>query len=130
MLIQTVIFFVHWEQLKRYLKILNPKTDKDSKGTHWYTKVKLFYHDFVKASQDFFLQGQNISVDEQLIPFKGRSKHAMLIPIKQAGKGFKIYNLCYQNYMINFMFSSKAAKVNGLNRMPGFIDSYFMVIQL
>lgn len=33
MSIQTAMSLVRWEQLKRYLKISNPKTDKDSKCT-------------------------------------------------------------------------------------------------
>lgn len=32
--------------------------------------------------------------------------------------------------MISFMFSSKAAKISGLKRVPGFTDSSSMVIQL
>lgn len=56
------------------------------------------------------------------------NKHAMLIPSKQAGKGFQIYSLCYQNYMISFMFSSKAIKISSLKRVPRFIDFSSMVI--
>lgn len=74
------------------------------------------------------MPGRDVSVDKQLILFKGCSKHAMLIPTKQAGKGFQIYSLRYQNYMISFMFSSKAIKISSLKRVPRFIDFSSMVI--
>lgn len=89
MFIQSAMFLIRWEQLKRYLKISNPNTEKDSKVIHWYTKVEPLYSDFVKASQSYFVPGLDVSMDEQLILFKGRSKHSMLIPTKQAGKGLR-----------------------------------------
>lgn len=52
--IQTAMSLVRWEPLKRYLKILNSETDKDFKGTHWYTKVKHLYCDFVKLAETVF----------------------------------------------------------------------------
>ena len=54
----------------------------------------------------------------------------MFIPIKQTSKSFKIYSLCYQNYMINFIFSSKVGKIADLKRIPGFTNFFSMVIQL
>ncbi len=95
--IQSAMSLIRWEQLRRYLKISNPSKDNDSKWINWYAKVELLYSDFVKASRAHLMPGRDVSVDEQLILFKGRSKHTMLIPTKRAEKGFKIYSLCYQN---------------------------------
>lgn len=63
----------HWHQIKRYLKVSNPLTDLDSAGPQWYTKLKPLYTDIVAVSHQFPIPGRNVSVDEQLILFKGRS---------------------------------------------------------
>ena len=128
--IHSVISLVRWQQIKRYLKISDPRSERDSKGPDWYAKVEPIYSDFLKASQRYYLPGRDVSIDEQLVLFKGRSRHSMLIPSKQAGKGLKIYSLCHDNYMINFMFSSRASKISGLKRLPGFTDSSSMVAQI
>ena len=57
----------------------------------WYSHIR-------KTSRDLLTPGREISVDEQLILFKGRSAHTMQIGSKEAGIGFKIYSLCAENY--------------------------------
>ena len=119
-----------WEQIKRYLKISNPTTDLDSTGPNWYAKVEPLYSEFVRSSLLFLIPGRDVSVDEQLILFKGRSKHAMNMVSKAAGYGFKIYSLCVENYLYNFLFTSKKSKISLLERTKGFSDSSSVVIQL
>ncbi len=128
--IQSAMSLIRLEQLKRYLKNFNPSTDKDFKGIDWYAKVELLYSDFVKASRAHLMPGRDVSLDEQLILFKGCSKYTILIPTKRTEKDFKIYSLCYENYMINFMFSSKASNISGLKKLSGFTDSSSIVIKL
>ena len=84
----------------------------------------------MKANQDFLLPRRNILVNKQLIKFKNHSKYVILILTKWTNKDFKIYSLYFQNYMINFMFSSKAVKISGLKRVLRFTDFFSMVIQL
>lgn len=55
--------------------------------------------DFVKASiASLDLEG-NVSVDKQLILFKGQSWPTMQIGTKAAGVSFKIYSLMYSLYI-------------------------------
>ena len=119
-----------WEQIKRFLKISNPTRDVDSFGPGWYTKVEPLYSDFVKSSRTYLVPGRDVSVDEQLILFKGRSRHSMSIGTKAAGYGFKIYSLCVENYLYNFLFSSKVSKISLLERTKGLSDSSSVVLQL
>lgn len=126
--IHSAMSLLRWQQIKRYLKISDPRSERDSKGPDWYAKLEPIYSDFLKASQRYYLPGRDVSIDEQLVVFKGRSRHSMLIPSKRAGKGFKIYSLCHDNYVI--MFSSRASKISGLKRLPGFTDSSTMVAQI
>ena len=88
--IHYAMSLVRWHQIRRYLKISNPTTDLDSKGSDCYTKVEPLYSNFVAASQSYLKPGRHVSVDEQLIIFKVRSRHSMQIGTKAAGVGFKI----------------------------------------
>ena len=54
----------------------------------------------------------------------------MLIPLKRAKKRFKIYSLYHDNYIINFMFSSRASKISGLKQLPVFTNFSSMVVQI
>ena len=108
-----------WHQLKRYLKISNLITDLDFSGPQWYTKLKPLYSDFINSSQTYMVPGRDVSVNEQLILFKGCSRHTMNMGTKAASHGFKIYSLCVQNYLYNFLFTSKASKISLLEKMKG-----------
>ena len=72
--ILTAMSMDRWHQLKRYLKISNLITDLDSSGLQWYTKLKPLYSDFINSSQTYMVSGRDVSVNEQLILFKGRSR--------------------------------------------------------
>lgn len=65
-----------------------------------------------------------------MVLFKDQSRYTMLFISKQAEKRFKIYSLCHDNYMINFTFSSWAFKINGLNQLPRFINSFAIIAQI
>ena len=79
-----------------------------------------------------------ISIDEQLVLFKGRSRHTLQITRKSAHEGFKIYSLCQDNYLLSFMFTSKSSRISELKivRQLGFLPkdklspSALLVIQL
>ena len=105
-----------WEQLKRFLKISNPDDDEiiDSRGPDWWKKLEPLATDFRKASKKYWIPGSHVSVDEQLILFRGRSCHTMQIATKAAGVGFKSYSLCQENYLFDFLFTSKVSR-KGLN---------------
>lgn len=77
-----------------------------------------------------FKLGKNISVDEQLILFKGRSRHSMQISTKAAGVGFKIYSLWTGNYPYNFLFASRVAKISKLKKKPGLTDFSSIVYRI
>ena len=81
-----------FEQLKRYLKACSPKNEsKDlGSGSDFWRKLECVVQHFRAASQTYVIPGSDVTIDEVLQKFKGRSKHTMQINAKQAGKGFKI----------------------------------------
>jgi Transposase IS4 len=74
---------------------------------------------------------QNLSIDEQLIKFKGRSKHTIQMNSKAAGEGYKIYSLCCSNgYLVDFKSSSAVEKIAELEHYEGFTPSESIVLDL
>jgi hypothetical protein len=43
--------------------------------------------------------GQNVSFDEMMVPFSGRSKHTLKMKNKPILEGFKIWALCDHGYL-------------------------------
>ena len=101
-----------WEQIKRLLKISNPYEDEkiDTRGPDWWKKLEPLATNFRTASKKYWIPGSHLSVDEQLILFRGRSCHTMQIATKAASVGFKIYSLCQENYLFDFLFTSKVSQ--------------------
>ncbi len=46
-------------------------------------------------------------IDEQLIKYRKRFVHTMQLVCKTTEMNFKLYNLCQNNYLIDFLFISK-----------------------
>lgn len=98
---------VRFEQIKRFFKMSDPLNDADSMGPDWWKKLEPYATDFQKASMQYYLPGNHISIDEQLVLFRGRSRHTTQLHVKEAGQGFKIYTLCAGNYLLATLFTSK-----------------------
>ncbi len=118
-----------FQQISRYLKINRPGPLSDDQ---WYKKVEPLATHFRKATtSNVYELPQNLSIDEQLVKFKGRSKHTIQMNSKAAGEGYKIYSLCCSNgYLIDFKFSSATEKVAELEQYPGFSQSEAVVLTL
>jgi Transposase IS4 len=123
------ISLCRFQQITRYLKINRPG---DLSDDQWYKKVEPVATEFRKATtEEMYQLPQNLSIDEQLIKFKGRSKHTIQMNSKAAGEGYKIYSLCYSNgYMVDFKFSSAVEKVAELEHYDGFSSSESVVLDL
>jgi hypothetical protein len=82
-----------FEEISRYLHFVDSQTlpARGEDGHHRLQKVK----NVVDAVKEKFLlvykPSQNISVDEAMIPFKGRSSMKQYIPKKPIKRGFKIW---------------------------------------
>ena len=103
---------VRFEEIKRYLKISNPQTEGDPKTTHWIDKIKSILSNFLMASRRHLTPGRDVAIDEQLVGFRGRSRHTLTIASKEAGTGFKCYCLCSSNYLLSLRFTSKTVKIS------------------
>lgn len=98
---------VRWQQIKWFLKISDHTEQLNSQGPDWWKKLEPLASDFRKAAKKFWISRSHLSIDEQLILFRGRCRHTIQIASKTAGIGFKLYSLCQENYLIDFLFTSK-----------------------
>jgi hypothetical protein len=57
----------------------------------------------------YVVLGQNVSFDEMMVPFTGRSKHTIKMKNKPIKEGFKIWALCDHGYTWDFRFYSRVA---------------------
>jgi hypothetical protein len=98
-----------WKQIKRYLKIFNSLENEklNTRDSDWWKKLQSLTSDFRRTSKAYWLSESHVSVDEQLVKFKRRSRHTMQIASKATEVKFKLYNLCQQNYLYNFLFIFK-----------------------
>jgi hypothetical protein len=108
-LIFNVMSRTRWKQIKRYLKISNSLENRnlDTRDSDWWKKLESLTSEFRRASKRHWLSDSHVSVDEQLIKFRERSCHTMQIVSKTARVEFKLYSLCQENYLYDFLLISK-----------------------
>ena len=76
-------------------------------------KIKLYLEKLAKNFQRYYELGENITIDECLVHFKGRNSMKFYIPMKPHKWGFKIHLLCDSDthYLYNMLFDpGKAGK--------------------
>lgn len=122
--VQEAMALKRFNQIKGFLKINNGREEPPNVGKepNWWKKLEPLASDIQTASWEYYQPGSNISIDEQLIKFDGCCRHTMEISSKIAGKRFKVYSLCQDNYLLSFLFASKVTKVSQLKtaRQLGF----------
>jgi hypothetical protein len=108
-----------WKQIKRFLKIFNLVENEkiDTRDFHWWKKLESLITDFRIVSKKYWTSDNHLSIDEQLIDFRERFVHTMMLICKIAKVNFKLYSLCQKNYLIDFLFTSKIWSQNMKNRV-------------
>ena len=98
--IQNVMPEVRFQQIKRFLKLNDGRAEPPNlgKGPDWWKKLEPLATDIRKASLRYYQSSHQVSIDEQLIGFKGRSRHTMTINNKTEKRGIKVYSLCDGKY--------------------------------
>ena len=95
-----------FDELRRYLHFVNNDT-LHPRGTPEYNrlgKVQPAIDSFQEAFQSVYNPSQNVSVDEAMIPFKGRSTLKQYMPLKPVKRGIKVWALAdaTNGYICNF----------------------------
>jgi hypothetical protein len=73
----------------------------------WMKKLKSLITDFRTISKKFWTSDYHVLIDEQLIEYRERSIHTMQLVFKATEVSFKLYSLCQDNYLIDYLFIFK-----------------------
>jgi hypothetical protein len=107
--LQQYITRQRFQQISRYLKINDP--NEDLTGLHDYHKIEPLISSFRQACQSIIHLSESVSIDENLLAARTRSKDLIQIDNKAAGKGYKVYTLCCGSYLYDWIYTLKRAKV-------------------
>jgi hypothetical protein len=67
--------------------------------TPWYIKLEPLASLLRTKFQAYVILGQNVSFDEMMVPFSGRSRHTLKMKNKPISEGFKVWALCDHGYL-------------------------------
>ncbi|KAF4343858.1 hypothetical protein FBEOM_2191 [Fusarium beomiforme] len=95
--------------LKRRLRLDDP--DSIEYGVpHPFSKVNEWSDIIQTAATELFIPGTNISVDEGIIGFEGKSIHKITIPNKPTDTGLKIWQLSQRGYLLRWTWHVPGSK--------------------
>jgi hypothetical protein len=104
-----------FEQIKRFFHISDPS--EVVQQDLWYHKVEPLASYILNKCKEFYIPSSNLSVDEMIVRFSGRSPHTYRIKNKPTPEGYKILALCDNSgYTYSFMFTSRI-KENPLEKV-------------
>jgi Transposase IS4 len=100
--------FYRFEQIKRYFHISPPpSTTARTPSSQWHLKLEPLASMLRTKFQTYVILSQNVSFDEMMVPFSGRSTHTLKMPNKPIKEGFKLWALCDRGYLWDFLFYSR-----------------------
>jgi Transposase IS4 len=100
------ITFFRFEQIKQYFHVSPSPTSTSLFIASWHTKLSPLSDLLRTKFKAYVVLSQNISFDEMMVPFAGRSKHMLKMKNKPIKEGFKIWALCNHGYLWDFLFYS------------------------
>jgi hypothetical protein len=100
--------YYRFQQIKRYFHVSAPDISHLSTA-RWHTKLEPLASLLRTKFQAYVVLGQNVSFDEMMVPFAGRSKHTLKMKNKPVSEGFKVWALCDHGYLWDFLFYSRTS---------------------
>ncbi|RHZ58025.1 hypothetical protein Glove_379g16 [Diversispora epigaea] len=101
--ITTFMSLLRFEQIKRFIHI----SDCSIPPLYWYSKLDPLANHIQKVSKSICIPLSNVSIDEMIARFSGRSVHIVRIKNKPTPEGYKILSLCDAGYTYTFIFTSR-----------------------
>ena len=89
-----------FKQIKRYFHVSTPIDEP----IDWY--MKLLFEHLRTQFKAFCVPSQNVSVDEIIKAFTGRSAHTVKMLNKPVSKGYKMWALADHGYVWHFLWHS------------------------
>ena len=101
-----------FEQIKRYLHLSEPFETLPRRS--WYQKLLPLADRLRKSFQAYMVPASDVSIDEMMVRFAGRSFHTLQVPGKPIPLGYKILALSERGYTYDFLFTSRVESFSGL----------------
>ena len=95
-----------------------------------FEKVKSWSDHIQNTSSRYWRPSSNISVDEAMIRFTGRSKDIVHLPNKPISVGYKIWAMADAGYILRWLFHSKDLGPVELLKYPGLAPTQAVVAHL
>jgi len=96
-------------QIKRHIHISDPEVQLTR--NKWFRGLGPLNSIIRDRCQEYYLPASNITVDEMMIWFGGRSHHTYRMPSKPIREGYKVFALCDIGYTFNWLFASRSQSV-------------------
>ena len=93
-LIRAAFSSVRFSQLLCYLRFDDKDTRNHRQARDQFAAFREFWECWHKNLEKYYIPGENITVDEQLIPFRGRCGFLQYMPSKPDKYGMKIFWSC------------------------------------
>ena len=101
--ITNFMSLVRFEQLKRFFHASSP----DKPDDHWFSKIGPLTTKLATDFTKYYIPATNVSVDEMIVRFSGRSAHTVRMKGKPTPEGYKILALCQAGYTYSFLYTSR-----------------------
>jgi len=101
--------------------------------TDIFSKLELLASHIRDISKKFYIPASNISIDEMIAQFSGRSAYTFHIKNKSTPEEYKILSLCKLGYTYTFLFISriKSSNVNTITNVnKTSAEVFYLVKQL
>jgi len=108
-------------QIKCFLHISDPELQLTR--AEWFPKLEPLNRIIRDRCQKYYLPASNVTVDEMMIRFGGKSYHTYRMPSKPIKEGYKVFALCDTGYTYDWLYASRSESVAGLEVIP--FDYYY-----
>ena len=106
-------------QVNNHLANNSQANNSQVKKNPYYTKVEPLLSHICDTSKKLYIPSSNVSVDEMMVRFSGRSNHTIRIRGKPTPEGYKIFALCDHGYTYTFLPSSRVYKNEEVSIVDG-----------
>ena len=102
----SLMSLVQYQQIKRFFHLSPPEKTYDK--NNWFEKLDPLASTLRERFREFYFPSTNLSYDEMIVSFEGRSIHIQKQPNKPIDYGYKIWALCDYEYTWSFLLYSGA----------------------
>ena len=90
----------------KYFKVSSVHEDRDLEPEDWHRKLSPLDEKLQERFQGVVIHGSQVSYDEMMIPWAGRSQHVTIVKGKPDPNGFKLWTLAEQGYCFDWLYYS------------------------